>query len=41
MIEMPPVVSVFEGEDVELECKARFANGTLTHFTCLLEYVLA
>ncbi|XP_071806919.1 uncharacterized protein [Asterias amurensis] len=27
-IDMPPVVSVFEGEDVELECKARFANGT-------------
>ena len=26
---MPPVVLVFEGEDVELECKARYANGTL------------
>ena len=26
---MPPVVSVFEGDDVELECKARYANGTL------------
>ena len=26
---MPPVVSVFEGEDVELECKARYADGTL------------
>ena len=29
MIDMPPVVSVFEGEDVELECKVRYANGTL------------
>ncbi|XP_071806922.1 uncharacterized protein [Asterias amurensis] len=28
-IDMPPVVSVFEGEDVELECKTRYANGTL------------
>ncbi|XP_071807007.1 uncharacterized protein [Asterias amurensis] len=28
-IDMPPVVTVFEGEDVELECKARYANGTL------------
>ena len=28
-IGMPPVVSVFEGEDVELQCKARYANGTL------------
>ncbi|XP_071807008.1 uncharacterized protein [Asterias amurensis] len=29
MIDMPPVVSVFEGEDVELECKVRYADGTL------------
>ena len=32
MIDMPPVVSVFEGEDVALECKARYANGTLIPF---------
>ncbi len=28
-IDMPPVVTVFEDEDVKLECKARYANGTL------------
>ncbi|XP_071807009.1 uncharacterized protein [Asterias amurensis] len=28
-IDMPPVVSVFEGEDVELVCKVWYANGTL------------
>ncbi len=26
---MPPVVTVFEGEDLDLECKVRYANGTL------------
>ena len=31
---MPPVVSVFEGDDVELECKARYANGTLIQPCC-------
>ena len=31
---MPLVVSVFEGDDVELECKARYANGTLIQPCC-------
>ncbi|XP_033641220.1 uncharacterized protein LOC117301382 [Asterias rubens] len=33
-IDMPLVVSVFEGDDVELECKARYANGTLIQPCC-------